>query len=242
MLLVLTTGGASSRVRQNILLSDSKTPAAASSSPKRPSPRTAFDSSGSPPQAVTDEEQTRGWKTYRFPSSSLTFRYPQNLVLTRQGRLLKLQHSIRFKHIDPCDYSDNTRTLYRLVDFDVSFEIGKNNKKNERADEIKETPSATPDAAEQSDNRDYGRITAGSLKGEFETHISEGCGEYYYSFPLPHGQILTVRREIIGIFSPGAQKLGDEEIALKKPGIINRQQEERLFKTILSTFKLAAAK
>src|SRR5262245_15575771 len=149
MLLVLTMGRVSSQVRQNILLSDSKAPALASSSPMRYSLQAAFDSFGSPPQSVTDEKQTRGWKTYRFPSSNLTFRYPQNLVLTRQGRLLKLQHSIRFKHVDPCDYSDNPKTLSRLVDFDVSFEIAKDNKKNERADEIKEAPSATHDTAEQ---------------------------------------------------------------------------------------------
>jgi len=172
-----------------------------------------------------DEEQTRGWKTYRYPSGD-TFRYPQYLVLSRRGNLIKLRHSIRFKHDDPCDYSDEPRTLSSLVDFDVSFELVS---KGKEIPDIESLPSNLI-------------ITVGSLKGLSEQFSSEGCGEYNYTFPLARGRFLFVRREIIGMFSFGAQKFGDEEIALKKPGIIGPKQEERLSMTILSTFKLAEVK
>jgi hypothetical protein len=230
----------SSQARQNRLQSNGKTRAPVSSSLGQSSSQTNSGRSRSSASAVTDEEQTRAWKSYQYPSSGFTFRYPQNLVLSREGSRIKLRHSIRFKHHDPCDLSDNNRPLSRLVDFDVSFElVGKGNKKNRRFVESNEHLNAAPDTAEQSKNSDYGIITVGSLKGEFIRLSIEGCGEYNYRFPLAGNKTLVVHREIIGIFSPTADKLVDEEIVLKQPGIIGLEQEERLFKTILSTFKLA---
>jgi hypothetical protein len=237
MFLVLGMVGSWSRARQNSLFSNTKTPAPVSLSPGQSSSQTNSGRSGAPAGAVTDEEQTRTWKTYQYRSSGITFRYPQNLVLSQEGSRIKLRHSIKFKHLDSCDYSDNIKPLSRLVDFDVSFElVRKDNDNNRQSDESNEHSTATPDTA------DYGSITIGSLKGEFERLSVEGCGEYRYRFPLAGDQILVVQREIIGIFSPTAQKFVDEQIVLKQPGIISPEQEERLFNTILSTFKPAKAK
>src|SRR5262245_54824460 len=120
--LILSIWGASCKGRQNERPSNSKTPASSPPSIEQPSPQNASSGSAAQVQVVMDEEQTRGWKTYRYPSGE-TFRYPQYLVLSRRGNLVRLRHSIRFKHIDPCDYSDEHRTLSSLVDFDVSFEL-----------------------------------------------------------------------------------------------------------------------
>jgi hypothetical protein len=243
MFLVLGMVWSSSRARQNSLFSNTKTPAPVSLSPGQSSSQTNSGRSGVPAGAVIDEEQTRNWKTYQYPSSGITFRYPQNLILSQEGSRIKLRHSIKFKHLDPCDYSDNTKPLSRLVDFDVSFElVRKDNDKNRQSGESNEHSTATPDTAQQSNTGDYDIITIGSLKGEFERLSVEGCGEYRYRFPLAGDQILIVQREIIGIFSPGAQKFVDEQTVLKQPGIISPKQEERLFNTILSTFKPAKAK
>ena len=248
MLLTLGIWAASSMSRQNKQSSSSKTPAAGAST-EQPSPQNASSSSGSQPccsrnspcglnspqnassssgskvRTVMGEEQIRGWKTYRYPSGA-TFRYPRNLVLSRRGNLIKLRHSIRFKHDDPCDYSDENKVLSRLVDFDVSFEL---TSKGEDIPDIDSLPSSLA-------------IKVGFLKGISERFASEGCGWYKYTFPLANGQFLFVQREIIGMFSFGAQKFGDEEIALKKPRVIGPEREELLINTILSTFKLAEVK
>jgi hypothetical protein len=221
MLLILGIWVASSRGRQSKLASNSKT-LAASPSTEQPSPQNASSSSGPQARTVMDEGQIRGWKTYRYPSGA-TFRYPRNLVLSRRGNLVKLRHSIRFKHDDPCDYSSYSKPISRLVDFDVSFEL---TSKGEDIPDIDSLPSNLA-------------IKVGSLKGIFEEFTSEGCGWYKYTFPLANGQFLFVQREIIGMFSFGSQKFGDEEIALRKPGVIGPEQEELLVNTILSTFKLA---
>lgn len=169
MFLVLGIWGASSQLQQNRHLSNSKTPAPIFPSPEQSSPQTTSGSSGALAQAATDEEQTRAWKTYQYPSSDFTFRYPQNLVLSREGSRIKLQHSIKFKHLDPCDYSDNARSLSRLVDFAVSFElVSKDNEKSGQSGGSEERRGAAPDTAKQSNTGDYGSITVGSLKGEFE--------------------------------------------------------------------------
>jgi hypothetical protein len=178
---------------------------------------------------ISDKEDTSTWNTYQDQSTVFTFRYPQNLVLSREGNGLKLRHSIKYKHLDPCDYSDNTKSLPRLVDFELGLEV------------VNERTSIDPDL-KQSNDGDFGGTTIGHLKGEFERISVEGCGEYRYRFPLAGDRTLIVRREIIGIFSPTAQKFVDKKTVLKQPGVIKPEEEERLFKAILSTLKLAGAK
>jgi hypothetical protein len=199
------------------------------SSLARHSPQTESADSGASTQTIKSEDPTSAWDTYQDPSTGFTFRYPKNLTLSRVGNRIKLKHSIKYKHHDPCDSSDNTRPLLRLVDFDISLEL------------VDERTRIDPNL-KQSKDADHGGITIGSLKGEYVRNSLEGCGEYRYRFPVEGDRTLVVQREIIGIFSPTSEKLVDEKIVLKQPGIIKPEKAERLFKAILSTFKLTEPK
>jgi hypothetical protein len=171
-------------------------------------------------QPVLSEKEMRQWKTYT--DNSITFRYPNKITLRKTNGRIVLTHSIKFNHPDPCDYSDNTKSLRNLIDFKVSLELVK-------GDGSSEVPITEE------------KVKIGMLDGEFFCSCVEGCGEYKYKFPVGENKTLIVKREIIGIFSQTAQRLGDEDRARKHPAIIDPVMEERFFYSILSTFKIRKA-
>jgi len=171
-------------------------------------------------QPVLSKEEMRQWETYA--DNSITFRYPGKLVLIKRNGRILLTHSIRFNHGNPCDYAGNAPSLRRLIDFKVSIKIVKGNGYSE-----------APGGDEE--------ISVGMLKGESMRSHYEGCGEYMYRFPIGENKTLIVKREIISLFDPTADQLGDDKRALKQPGIIKPDMEKRFFYSILSSIKILKA-
>jgi hypothetical protein len=172
-------------------------------------------------QPVLSEEEMRQWKTYT--DNSITFRYPNKITLRKTNGRIVLTHSIKFNHLDPCDYSgDDNPPLRNLIDFKVSLEIVKGDGRSE-----------VPVTEE--------KVKIGMLNGEYLCSCSEGCGEYLYKFPIGENKTLIVKRGIISVFNAGAQRFGDDDRARKRPGIIDPDMEERYFYSILSAFKIRKA-
>lgn len=176
--------------------------------------------SSSTDHPVLSEEEMRQWKTYT--DNSITFRYPNRLVLRKRNGRIFLTHSIKFKHLDPCDFSGDKDDLSTLIDFKVSLEIVD-------GDGHSEIPVTDE------------KVKIGMLNGESLCSCNEGCGEYLYKFPLGENKTLIVKRDIISIFHPAAFRYGDDDRARKRPGIIDPVMEERFFYSILSAFKIRKA-
>lgn len=172
-------------------------------------------------QPVLSEEEMRQWKTYT--DNSITFRYPNRLVLRKRNGRIFLTHSIRFRRLDPCDYSgDDNPPLRNLIDFKISLEIV-------NGDGRSEVPE------------NQGEVKIGMLNGESFCSCNEGCGEYRYRFPIGENKTLIVKRDIISVFNGAALRYGDDARARKRPGIIKPEMEERFFYSILSAVKIPKA-
>jgi hypothetical protein len=159
----------------------------------------------------------RQWNTYT--DNSITFRYPKKITLRKTSGRIVLTHSIKFKHLDPCDYSGDKPDLSNLIDFKVSLEIV-------NGDGRSEVPE------------NQGDVKIGMLNGESFCSCREGCGEYRYRFPIGENKTLIVKRDIISVFNGAALRYGDDDRARKHPAIIDPVMEEHFFYSILSAFKI----
>ncbi|MBO0858092.1 MAG: hypothetical protein J2P21_06480, partial [Chloracidobacterium sp.] len=176
----------------------------------------------SPLPALTDkpassEVEIRQWKTYA--DNGIIFRYPDSFVLRKTNGRILLFHFIKFKHLDPCDFSGlDIPPLKNLVDFKVSLKI------------------VTGDGHSEIPETEY-KIKFGQLNGKLSCNCFEGCGAYQYKFPIGENKTLIIERSIISIFNAGAMRYGDEDRARKRPGIITPDMEKSIFISILMTLK-----
>ncbi len=172
-------------------------------------------------QPVLSAKEMRQWKMYS--DNSVTFRYPQKIILRKRNGRIFLSHYIKFNHLDPCDYSGHDNPpLRNLIDFKISLEIV-------NGDGHSEVPE------------NQGEVKTATLNGESFCSCHEGCGEYRYRFPIGENKTLIVKRGIISVFNGAALRYGDDDRARKRPGIIEPEMEERFFYSILSTLKIRKA-
>lgn len=189
----------------------------------------------SPSVVVTNNNQNKDAKTYR--NSAFEFQYPAALTINSQGEAVKLTHSVPYRHTNPCDMRDGAKPLDKITDFDISISL--------LSGGLKEAVQATVDKNVVNDYLQGNSLkvtqgfideyNAGPLKGYKVTSGAEGCGEYTYYFPTAKNSVLFVKR----IFVPELQPSNaDYKTFLKIPNIISPEQEENIFKAIISSIKL----
>ncbi|MDP3934608.1 MAG: hypothetical protein Q8Q46_00040 [Candidatus Giovannonibacteria bacterium] len=186
-----------------------------------------------PPSSQTNNQ---GWKKYS--GASLEFEYPSLISTKQEGETITLNHSIVYKHTNPCNFKGDAPPLDKLSDFGVSLMVSNKNLK---------------DAVQTNEGSDYvvknffenntlklsegfiDRFNAGSLNGFQITSGAEGCGRYTYYFPMSSTKTLVVNRSFISEFSPVN---GDYQTYLNLSGIIPPNQEKEFFVKILSSLKV----
>jgi len=164
------------------------------------------------PSVVQDE--TKNWKIYR--NETFEFKYPENLQLIEDGNKVVLNHSIPYENVGDCDLLGGGQLYETLDDFNVSFEV------------VNQKLSL---------NYVVGEYNAGILKGSWALEGAEGCGHSKYHFSIGENKTLVVQRANIQALS-GISTSWDLEKILKISGVISKEESEKLFNEILSTFRL----
>ncbi len=169
------------------------------------------------------------WKVYQNKSDGFYLRYPSIFSIQDKPRIefgqetksIHLSHSVPYKHQNPCDFKgdplDSESSLKDIVDFDILLEI--------------KDPKTVP--IKDGDSR---LVSIGSLNGYTVWMGVEGCGYLDYYFPLSSDKMLVVRRSLITELSGS---ITNSEEYLKVPGIIQPKDEDKFFRAIISSFKLA---
>ena len=158
---------------------------------------------------------TTGWKTYQNEKYGFEFKYPEKLKLIKNGNKVILNHYIPYENYGDCDMIGGNRVYKTLDDFNVSFEVVPQKLALNYVD---------------------GEYNAGILKGFWAYEGAEGCGHSTYYFPIEQNRTLVVYRSAVQALS-GSSTLWDLEKILKIPGVIPREESEKIFNEILSTFK-----
>jgi len=173
--------------------------------------------------AVKNEVDTSKWKTYKDTKNGFSFRYPPNLILQKKSDKVRLYHSFKFPHQDPCDKRDNTPVLKNLTDFDITLKVVNKNFQTykwaeyDRESEIK-----------------FGKTHAG---GKIVSHAYDGCGYDEYIYPFKNAKSFVLEYQITGLFSPIYTDFPGASEALRQPDLI--KNEEKLIKAILGSFEFA---
>ncbi|MFA6295679.1 MAG: hypothetical protein WC666_04700 [Candidatus Paceibacterota bacterium] len=159
-----------------------------------------------------------------YSDASVSFEYPSSLLVKPQGETVTLNHSIAYKHSDPCDFKGDAPPLERLSDFSVSIKVVNKNLK-----ELVQS-SSYPGWDYVSKNP----FKSGSLNGYKIMSGVEGCGEYIYYLTISPTKTLVINRAIVTEFEP---IIAEYQTNLNLPGIISPNQAEEYFTKILSSFK-----
>ena len=160
-------------------------------------------------------DEVPGWKTYRDDKSGFEFKYPENLKLIKEGNKVILNHFIPYENYGDCDMMGGEQLYKTLDDFNISFEV-----------------------VNQKLSLNYidGEYSAGMLNGSWAYEGAEGCGHSTYHFSIGENKTLVIQRAATQALS-GLSTLWDLEKILKIPGVISKEESNKLFNEILSTFK-----
>ena len=158
------------------------------------------------------------WKTYESKEFGFLIKYPVNLTLRVNNGQVELNHNIPYKNSGDCDMSGGTNEYPTLDDFNLSFSVL--------------GVSDIPEYAET--------IKIGKLDGKVALEGAEGCGDTFYYFNTPDNKTLVIKRANIQALSGIRGNKFEEEEILKIPGVISREENERLFKLILSSLEFVS--
>ena len=180
------------------------------------------------------------WQSFSFPMPELAeyeFRYPAGLKFELHYNTgFLLYHSIPFEHNNPCVFSDEPAPpLKELYDFRIQFWVYDRDLKS--AVTVGEGPASQNLLIDDSLKIMPGyvdTIRIGSFKGFRITSGVEGCGHFNYYFPLNKSQTLVIKRYHITELNPIVSNYREFR---RLPGVILPDEEEYLFKRIISTFR-----
>jgi len=177
---------------------------------------------GLPRRVVVAENQkgintdTSNWKTYRDSQYNYEFRYPEKILLSNEGETVSLNHQIPYRNSGECDMVGGDKIYELLTDFSATFKIVDGLKKLNVID---------------------GELSAGGLQGVYEYNGAEGCGETVYYFPFGSDKTLVIKRANVQILSGLRNNSDEREQILKILGAISKEENDRLFKGMLETFR-----
>ena len=162
----------------------------------------------------TTNDESKNWKTYK--SETFEFKYPEKLKLVKNGNKVILNHSIPYDNSGDCDMSGGDQLYKVLDDFNISLEVVPQKLTLKYVD---------------------GEYNVGTLHGFWAYEGAEGCGHNTYYFPFGENRTLVIQRAAVQALS-GLSTLWDLEKILKIPGVISKEESEKIFKEVLSTFKI----
>lgn len=180
------------------------------------------------PTIIKDENL----KTFKL--GELEFSYPDKLILSESKDWVFLSHTLNKKHINSCDLKDGLE-INSASDFGVSFSLKNSDlksliKEDNHPDMLKYIFKGDSIILEK--DSFVSKYKIGVLDGYKISTGVEGCGDSTYYFPISTNETLVVKRN----FYLETLQVGREEL-VNMPGFISENQEEQIFKDILSSIK-----
>lgn len=160
----------------------------------------------------------------KYNGADFQFEYPPLLSLRQASGNIVLEHSVLYKHMDPCDFKGDGIALEKLTDFSVSFQL-----LNQSLDNYLKS-SEFPGQSYTYNSP----FTIGSLNGYKVQFGVEGCGYINYYFPISTAQALVIERHLV---TELGDTIMDKQKYLSIPGIILPTQEELIINQILTSLK-----
>lgn len=185
------------------------------------------------PSTVADE--TAGWQTYK--NKSFEFKYPSKIELTEDKDQVVLNHKIPYENHGSCDMKGDSNTYPMLDDFGMNVKVV-------NSPLVKTVQTISPYIPKENFLNGNLKISPGFID-EYKNGVlngfsiyegAEGCGATQYYFPITESQTLVITNQQIQILSGVIVSSARDEV-LRVPGVISREENERIFEQILSTFK-----
>lgn len=169
----------------------------------------------------TDSRSDPKVELMKFSNSVLSFEYPSLLTLKQDGDSIVLNHSISYKHSDPCDFKGDSLPLEKLNDFSVNISVV-----NKSIKDIVQT------------NWEYvskNPFKSDLLNGYKTVEAIEGCGSDVYYLVISPTKTLVIKHSLVTEFNP---IIANYKTFLNLPGIITANKADDIYKKILSSIKL----
>ncbi|MBK5215842.1 MAG: hypothetical protein JJE53_03505 [Candidatus Pacebacteria bacterium] len=174
--------------------------------------------------------------TKTFKIGDLEFSYPEILNFEKNGDTMLLGHSVIEKHQNNCDFSGDHPTSNEIIDVGLRISLIDKNIYNSIKELFRKTNYSTVVLKNNIITLEPGLIdkySIGVLDGYRIFRGKKGCGGYNYYFPISSNQTLFIYRTI----SSQTVVQDTDAYLLKLPGIISQDQEEQIFKDIISSIK-----
>ena len=177
--------------------------------------------------------------TYKNSETGLSFNYPKILTLGSNGNTVTLHHEVPFAHHDFCDFKgERMTTIPNLTDFNVKFHIVGKSLIDTMKTESPYIPQENFVNGKVVESPGFiDRFAVGNLKGWRIFEGAEGCGQTIYYFPISGTTTLVVQSELITLFS-GAIDERVENQAMDVPGVINKEKNQEIFRSVLKTLQI----
>lgn len=197
-----------------------------------------------------------GWPRYHALDGRLQFSCPPGMAVSTDSNRVSIEHSVRFRHIDPCDKSER-RALARVVDFHVVLRLDSRNEiaviKSQYPDAVRPRvtqreiygsdsllidPEQTPrdgyvSGVTTDSDRDWIRWgEIGAFSGHRVRSGAGDCGSQTYYFFCAEGTLIA-ERELIAAFGRHSSSLAQKIRSL--PGVIAPEREKEIFDGIIES-------
>ncbi len=192
---------------------------------------TAADQTDLNTAAQNHRAADKDWKQFSDIKLGISFQYPSKLKIKRLKNGVRIFHELNFEHSDPCDNSDDVKSLKKFADFDVTILVS--NEKQKITAECKKNSDLNKNA---DINENPVCFATNNLKGEIVYATFQGCGNLTYTFPLSDNKTLVVKRNLIPLFGPGAIP-EEKKKAESLPQVILTEENNEIFFKIISSLK-----
>lgn len=185
-------------------------------------------------QKTTENNQIdNGYMEYS--DSNIYFKYPKNLLVSKNEEIVSIFHDIPFKNTGACDMEGDETIYPKLTDLDIQIQRFD----TPLVDTVKNLSPYIPEEnfvnGELQENPGFiDKVTIGSFSGFSIYEGAEGCGYTTYYFPISENQTLVVKKASIQALSGvRGQEIVDQ--ILKIDDSISKGKYDQIFNEIISS-------
>ena len=178
-------------------------------------------------------------KQYRNSLTNLSFTYPKILTASTTDNIVTLHHDIPFENTGSCDMMGGNKKFDKLTDFEMTAQIVE----KDLTSTVKKLSPYIPQENYVNDELipSPGFIDTyniGTLSGFAIYEGAEGCGQTTYYFPIEKQKTLVITNASIQALHPSVKPADEIQKILAIPGVISREENQKIFENILKSLKI----